>query len=267
MSEFGDPTQGFPYRYKPGDENDLDLIDIDFCLRARTIAELLSRYFRYDVEGLENLPDDGGALIVSPHSTVTVDGVLLAKAIFDWCGRIVRGLGDHTLFRLPHVREMVVRLGIVDGNPDNAHALLERGDLCFAMPGGGPEAYKSSARRYMIQWDGHLGFVRVALRAGVPIVPSVCIGAEDAVWMPINALEWGQKLLGTRFPLLVMGIGLGPLPLPVKFTAYLGEPISFDYEPDAADDDAVVKECHARVVEVVEQMIHDGLQRRVSLWS
>ncbi len=254
-----------PYRYTSGDEDNLDLLDVDYCLRARTIAEVVSRYFRYEVSGLENVPDEEAALVITPHSTITVDGFLLAKAIYDWTGRIPRGLGDHTLFGLPRIREMIVRLGVVDGNRENAARLLARGDLCFAMPGGGGEAFKSSARRYMLDWDGHAGFIRVVLRAGVPLVPAVCIGAEEAMWMPINALEWGRRLLGVRFPLL-LGIGLGPLPVPVKFTAYVGEPIRFDYGPEAADDDVIVRECHDQVVEIIKGMISDGLERRSSLW-
>jgi 1-acyl-sn-glycerol-3-phosphate acyltransferase len=266
MPEFGLPPEEQAYRYTPGDENNLDLLDIDFCLRARNVVQLLSKYFRYEVEGIENIPEDGPGLIVSPHSTITLDGFLLGMAIYDWNGRVCRGLGDHTLFRLPGIREMIIRLGVVDGNPRNALALFERGDLCFAMPGGGGEAFRSSARRYMLDWEGHAGFVRVAIRAGAPLIPTVCIGPEDAWWMPINALEWGQRLLGVRFPVF-LGLGLGPFPLPVKFNAYVGEPIWFDYEPEAAEDDEIVRDCHDHVVGIIEEMIREGLERRSSLWK
>lgn len=254
------------YHYSPGDENDLDLIDREFVERVLRAMRFAERYFRYEVHGLDNIPS-GPGLVISPHSAISIDGFLLGKAIHERYGRVVRGLTDHTMFKIPRVRDAVIRLGIVDGNRDNAVRLLRRGELCFAMPGGGDEAFKSSAKRYELLWEGHHGFVHVALRAGAPIIPSVCIGSDDALWMPFNSLEWGRRLFNARVP-IIPGIGiLGPLPFPVKFTAYVGEPIRFDHPPQAADDEDVVRRCHEQVVDVVERMTRDGLARRRSLWT
>jgi 1-acyl-sn-glycerol-3-phosphate acyltransferase len=254
------------YTYTQGDEHRLDLADPEFLGRMFRRMRIVERYFRYEVHGLERVPEQGRGLIISPHSAITIDGFLLGRAIFERLGRAPRGLTDHSIFRIPRVRDVAIRLGIVDGNRDNAVRLLERDELCFAMPGGGREAFKSSAKRYEILWEGHEGFVRVALRARAPIIPSVCIGADDALWSPFNSLELGRRLLNARVPIFP-GIGiLGPVPFPVKFTAYVGSPIVFAEPPEAAAEDAVVARCHRQVVSVVEAMTREGLKRRHSLW-
>jgi len=255
-----------PHQYRLGDENDLDLTDWDFVARAFRTVKWAERYFRYEVHGLDNMPSEGAGLIISPHSAITIDGFLIGMKIYQRDGRIPRGLTDHFMFKVPRVRDVVLRLGIVDGNRDNAVRLLERGELCFAMPGGGDEAFRSSAHRYQLRWGGHHGFVRVALQAGAPLIPTVCIGSDDTYWLPLDGMRAGRRLFGTRFPLL-LGFGLGPLPLPVKLTAYVGEPIQFDESgPAAADDDELVERCHAHVVNTIERMVRDGLAKRRSLW-
>jgi len=255
-----------PYVDRPGDEHELDLADEELIDRGLKAVKVAERYFRYELCGLDNVPSESGALIISPHSASAIEGFLLGLKIYQRDGRIPRGLTDHTVFKIPWMRDLTLRFGIVDGNRDNAVQLLERGELCFAMPGGGDEAFKSSAHRYELRWQGHDGFVRVALRAGAPIIPTVCIGADDIYWLPVDGMRAGRRLFGARFPLL-LGFGIGPLPLPVKLTAYVGEPIEFDERgAAAADDEQVVARCHARVVDIVEGMLSDGLARRRSLW-
>jgi 1-acyl-sn-glycerol-3-phosphate acyltransferase len=255
------------FSYQPGDKDDLDRFrpeEAEWVLKACTLFE---RYFRYEVRGLENIPE-GPAVVVMPHSTVTMDGFLLCKAIYDRYRRVTRGMADHSLFEIPLVRRLCVHMGVVDGTPQNAQGLLERGELIFVMPGGAREAWRSSAQRYQLLWEGHEGFIRVALRGGAPVVPAVCIGADDALWMPFHSLEWGERILGRRWPIFGgVGLGLLPIPLPVKMTTYVGPPIHFGEPPEAADDPKVVRRCHQQVVEAVEGMIARGLRARSSLWT
>lgn len=229
------------------------------------LGDVVQRYFRYEVHGLERVPARGPAVIVAPHSNLSLDSCLLAWAIQRRYGRLPKTIGDHVLFTTPLVRRMVEAVGGVDGTPENALGALTSGELLFVMPGGAKEAWRSSARRYLVDWDGHEGFVRVALRAGAPIIPTACIGADDALWLPINALDWGQRVLGRRLPLMP-GLGIGPLPLPVKLTAYVSEPLPMRDGPAAADDPAVVARIHAEVVRRTEALIGEGLRRRRSLW-
>ncbi|MBI2568530.1 MAG: acyltransferase family protein [Candidatus Schekmanbacteria bacterium] len=251
--------------YQSGDEHNIDAGPAELDARSLAICEWLERYFRYEVFGLENVPITGAGLIISPHSTVTVEAFFLGARIFRSCGRIPRGLSDHDVFRVPGMRSFFVSMGAVDGTQENGAALLARGELCFAMPGGAYEAWKPSSQKYRLFWDGHYGFVRLSLRARAPLIPTVCIGADDAYWLPVNSFVAGQRLLGIRAP-LVPPLGIGLLPFPVKMTAYVGAPITLPYPPEAADDQSIVERCHSEVVMRVEQMIQDGLQRRKSVW-
>lgn len=256
--------------YQEGDERRLDkLADLDSKVVQRVLRVMrgVQAYFRYEARGLENIPASGGGLLVMPHSLLTIDGMMLGVEILERRGRRVRALGDHQLFTIPGVREILLAMGTVDGRRDSAIAMLKDGNLCMVMPGGAREAWQPVHRRHDIVWDGHYGFIKVALRAGVPIIPSVCIGAAEAYWAPVHTLKWGQRVFRRRMPLLPpFGIGLTPVPIPVKCTGYVGEPIDLGYGPDAADDPEVVQRLHGQVVDVVRGMQADGLRRRNSLF-
>ena len=256
--------------YQPGDEHRLDMeadLDSKMVRRALRVMRGIGAYFRYEARGLEHIPASGGGLLVMPHTLLTIEGMLLGVEILDQCARRVRSLGDHQLFTIPGVREFLLAIGTVDGRRDSAIKLLQDGNLCMVMPGGAREAWQPFHRRHDIVWDGHYGFIKVALAAGVPIIPSVCIGAAEAYWAPVHTLEWGQRIFRRRMPLLPpFGIGLTMIPIPVKCTAYVGEPIDLGYGPDAADDREVVQRLHTKVVDIVRGMQADGLRRRRSLF-
>ncbi len=227
--------------------------------RAMRVVDRVAAYFRYEVEGCEHIPEEGGALIATPHTAVTIDGMLLGAEILRRRGRFVRALGDHQLMELPTIGELLTRLGAVDGRRENAMKILREGELCFVMPGGAREAWQPVHKRHRLTWDGHTGFVKVALRAQVPIVPAVTIGAAEAMWLPFHALDWGQRLLGRRWPLIPpLGIGLVPVPIPTKWTARIGAPIPVEHPPEAADDPQVVQTLHARVRDTVAGMLEEG---------
>jgi len=227
--------------------------------RGMRVLDRVAAYFRYEVEGSENIPDVGGALITIPHTTITIDGFLLGGEILKRRGRTVRALGDHQLFEMPGVGELVTRLGAVDGRPENAMKILRDGELCFVMPGGAREAWQPVHKRHDLTWDGRYGFIKVALRAQVPIIPAVTIGAAEALWLPFHSLNWGQRVLGRRWPLIPpLGVGLTPMPIPTKWTARIGTPIPLEHPPEAADDPEIVAALQARVRDAVAGMLQDG---------
>ncbi len=251
-----------PKLYRRGDEERLDLQDVRAITRWMPAMGLLKRYFNYSVQGLENIPETGPALITMNHGPVPVDVPLLGAAIYRSTGRLARGLTDHAVFKMPVMREMFMAVGAVDGRHDTAEALLSRGNLVIVMPGGAPEAFKPSSKAYQLYWYRRMGFARLAIRAQVPIIPAACIGIDDLYTVPLDMFETGRKLFRMRSVPFPLAWGRGPLPRRVRLTQYVGEPIHPQLPPEAADDDDAVLPFRDRVVEVMESMIADGLRDR-----
>ncbi len=157
-----------------------DKLDPRLIGQLQTLARPMVRYFRTEVEGLENLPWDSGCLCVSNHAVLGLDSAVLFAAVHERTGRMLRGLGEHVLFKLPLISHFFVRFGAVDGNRDNAVRLLRNGEWAICYPGGVNDSFKRPEDRYRLKWHNRLGYLRCALAAGVPIVPIAGIGIDDA---------------------------------------------------------------------------------------
>ncbi len=249
--------------YQPGDEDRLEPPSTEEAGWVMEWLALAERYHRYRIEGFEHVPAQGGALIVSFHALTVVDAFLLSRAIFLRDGRVVRGLTDKVMFRIPVVRDLFTTLGIVQGTQENALGLLADGQLAACMPGGGLEWSRSSKQAQQLRWGDHRGYARLAIRAGVPIVPTACPAADRAYYVPFDGWQagaWAKSLLGlSRVYPLPVGFGLlGPVPLPVRLTQHVAAPILPDVPPEAADDPIAVERLDARVRAVVSELLRRG---------
>jgi 1-acyl-sn-glycerol-3-phosphate acyltransferase len=247
--------------YATGDELRTDVLRLEPLLKTTWAFDLLKRYFHYEVQGLEKIPAFGPALLVMNHGLLVVDAVLLGLEMWRFTGRIIRFLGAHFLFQLPGLRRLFLTAGVVDGNPVTAADLLARGELAAVMPGGVPEACRTSDSRYELRWEGRTGFVSLALRTGVPIVPAFCIGCDD-MYHVFSSGRRLEDLLGLRGFQLPLFWGLGPLPLPAKLTHYVGDPIFCQKDPEAAEDPAKVNRLHRQVRQAMLRLRDDGLAKR-----
>ncbi len=248
--------------YRRGDQDRLDLQDPRAIERWMPWLALLRRWHHYEVHGLENIPRKGAALLTLNHGPVPVDAPLLGAAVYRETGRLPRALTDHLVFSMPVVRELFMALGAVDGRHDLAGSLLAQGNLVMVMPGGAPEAFKSTARAYDIYWRERTGFARLAIRQQVPVVPAACIGIDEMYTVPFDMFELGRRFLGVRSIPLPIAWGVGPLPRRVKLDHYIGEPIHPGVPAEAADDEAAVLEFRDRVVASMETLITHGLALR-----
>jgi 1-acyl-sn-glycerol-3-phosphate acyltransferase len=141
------------------------------------------RYFRGEVEGLENIPTDEPVLLVGNHSggTLIADTFVLAHAFYKHFGPQQRyhQLAHDLVFKAPGIRELVRRYGTVPANPENMRAALERKAALLVYPGGDHESYRPSWEANQVDFDGRSGFVRLALELGVRVVPVVAIGGQE----------------------------------------------------------------------------------------
>jgi 1-acyl-sn-glycerol-3-phosphate acyltransferase len=235
----------------------------------RPIAE---KWFRVDVRGVENIPAEGGALIVSNHSgTVPVDGLMTAVAIHDHAGRFLRPLGADLVFRLPVVSTLARKSGATLACNEDAERMLSGGELVGVWPEGFKGIGKPFSERYKLQRFGRGGFVSAAIRTGVPIVPTSVVGAEE-IYPLVGNIPSLARLLGVPYiPITPFFPLLGPLglvPLPSKWLIEFGEPIRTDeYDAGAADDPMLVFNVTDQVRESIQQTLYSLLMQRKSVFS
>ncbi|MFI2643436.1 lysophospholipid acyltransferase family protein [Streptomyces sp. NPDC018610] len=256
---------------------DVDDFGYDAELTDQVLMSLLrpvyEKYFRVDVKGVENIPKEGGALIVANHSgTLPLDGLMMQVAVHDHhpAGRHLRLLAADLVFVLPVVNELARKLGHTLACAEDAERLLGQGELVGVMPEGFKGIGKPFGDRYKLQRFGRGGFVSTALRQGVPIVPCSIVGAEEIYPMIGNAKTLARLLGIPYFPLTPTFPWLGPLgmvPLPTKWTIQFGEPIPTDgYPPEAAEDPMLMFNLTDQVREQIQHTLYKLLVQRRSVF-
>lgn len=252
--------------------------------RSETVVALmepiLNFYYRYwfrvEVEGLENVPSNGGALIVSNHSgALPPDAPMIMQAIRNEHSnpRPLYMLGENWFKGYPGVSMIVNKMGLVPAHRENAQRLLQdEGQLAVVFPEGQKGSRKVYWQRYKLRRFGRGGFVRTAIRARVPIVPVALIGAEEA--MPIFAhLKLLQKLSGLiYFPLTPsfphFGLLAPLLYLPSKFKIRFMEPIDMsEYPVETIEDPAEIQLISERIRGRIQQQLDEMLDARESVWT
>ena len=225
------------------------------------VEPLAEKWFRLEVRGIENIPAEGGALLVANHSgTVPIDGVITGYAVKKYSGRNLRPLGADLVFALPFVGQMARKVGATLACTADAERLLTTGELAGVWPEGFKGIGKPFAERYKLQRFGRGGFVSSAMRAQVPIVPVSIVGAEE-IYPLVGNVPSLARLLGIPYlpitPFFPLLGPLGMIPLPSKWIIEFGEPIRTDaYEPEAADDPMLLFNVTDQVRETIQQTLY-----------
>jgi 1-acyl-sn-glycerol-3-phosphate acyltransferase len=240
----------------------------------QTLVEFFYRYwFRAEVEGIENVPSTGGALIVSNHSgALPPDAAMLAKAIREEHPhpRPLNITVEHFFKGYPGFSALLPKLGCVAAHPANVHRLLsDEEQLVLVFPEGRKGTAKLYKDRYRLRRFGRGGFVEAAMRARTPIVPVCVVGAEEAapVFAQIGLLKRVTGLLyfpiTPTFPHFGLAGMLGYLP--AKFKLRFLEPIEFG-EGDSHEDKALVQTVAHEVRARIQENLWDMLATRRSVW-
>ena len=237
------------------------------------VRPLYEKYFRVEVKGIENIPTDGGALIVANHSgTLPLDGVMMQVAVHDNhpAGRHLRLLAADLVFMLPVVNELARKAGHTLACAEDAERLLERGELVGVMPEGFKGIGKPFSERYKLQRFGRGGFVSTALRQGAPIIPCSIVGSEE-IYPMITDVKLLARVLGLPYfpitPLFPLAGPVGLIPLPSKWHITFGEPIeTADYDESAADDPMVTFDLTDQVRETIQQTLYQLLTKRRNMF-
>jgi 1-acyl-sn-glycerol-3-phosphate acyltransferase len=245
----------------PQNEYGVDPFGLDLEFAKAAVAPMLwlyKTYFRVQTHGIEKVPA-GPLLLVANHSgQLPIDGAMIGCSMLVEAEppRVPRAMVEKWAPTLPFVAPFFARIGQVVGTPENCRRLLAAGETIIVFPEGVRGLNKLWDRRYQLQEFG-LGFMRLALETRVPIVPVAVVGAEEQS-VALFDFKAGAKMLG--FPSLPVTLTGVPLPLPVKYHLYFGEPMRFGGNPD--DEDSELERKVREVKAQIQAMINRGLEER-----
>lgn len=206
-------------------------------------------------EGVHRIPH-GAALLVGNHGVLGYESPFFFERLYSLAGRLPIGLADRWFFRVPGLRELLVRVGGAYGSAANGLAALRRGELVVCYPGGAREVLKGERDKYRCLWERSIGYVRLALATGAPIVPFAAAGVDDTFRVLTHLRGSGNALMGeAKYDLPVVW---GPRPVPLWFR--IGEPIAVPAGVRAKDKDAILA-IHEGVWTRTQAMV-DDLTRR-----
>lgn len=223
------------------------------------LRPFLKTYHRSEVHGLENVPP-GGVLVVSNHSggLFAMDVPVFAADFYEKYGydRPIYTLGFDLIFVGP-TADFFKKTGFIPANHENADEALRTGGVVIVFPGGDYDVYRPTTARNTIDFGGRTGYIRAALNAGVPIVPSVSIGGQESqIYLSrgtgVAKLLRLDKLLRAKILPISVGFPFGlsavlpvNIPLPTKIVTKVLEPIDivalFGEDPDIDEVDAHVR--------------------------
>ena len=247
---------------------------------ARPLLEMASTgYFRSEFRGVENVPRHTNFLCVANHSggPLLPDVFLMAARWWSLFGieKPAYALVHDLPFRVPGVRDLLVRLGALRASRGNARRVLDLGATLLVYPGGEQEALRSFRNRNRIDFRGRTGFIEVAIETGTPILPVVNVGGHE-VYITLFSSRFLARVSGLeqRLGLKTLPINLGLpwgiwptgflpyLPLPAKITYQIGKPIYVPRDPERARDRRYVAEVYTELTDTMQKMVNQLARER-----
>jgi 1-acyl-sn-glycerol-3-phosphate acyltransferase len=262
-------------------EQDIRRGDVDAYGRSESMRALARRvydpmykyWFRAEWEGLEHIPREGGALLVANHAgAIPADAPVIMHGIEQELRRPVYGLAENLFRAIPFVGTMWSRLGGVAAHPDNAFRLLhDDRQLVLVFPEGTKGTGKTYRDRYKLHRFGRAGFVEIAMRSGVPVIPIAVVGNEEAMPIMFKSRRVAALLNIPYAPITANMLAFGPLGagiyLPAKFRIRVLPPVHFDVAPDQERyPRAQVMDESDFIRDAIQDALYEMLRARRSVW-
>jgi 1-acyl-sn-glycerol-3-phosphate acyltransferase len=249
---------------------------------------LCKYYFRLETSGWERLPEQP-SLLIGNHSggSLTMDAWTF---VFDWwrrfgTERVLHATAHDVLMAAPGLGDYFRAVGVIPASRQGVSAVLGAGYDVIIWPGGDVDAMRSWRRRDEAVLGGRMGFVRTAIRLGVPIVPVATVGGHDTVFV-LSEGRWiangldrvsglKKKLRGSQLP-IVLGIPFGltietiptHLPLPAKIRTELLDPVHVDHDPERVNDRDYVNSIYLEVESAIQTAMNRlAKQRRFPIFA
>jgi 1-acyl-sn-glycerol-3-phosphate acyltransferase len=262
-------------------ERDIRRGDVDAYGRSENMRALARRvydpvykyWFRAEWEGLEHIPREGGALLVANHAgAIPADAPVIMHGIEQELQRSVYGLAENLFRAIPVVGTMWSRLGGVAAHPDNAFRLLhDDHQLVLVFPEGTKGTGKTYRDRYKLHRFGRAGFVEIAMRSGVPVIPIAVVGNEEAMPIMFKSRRIAALLNIPYAPVTANMLAFGPLGagiyFPAKFRIRVLPPVHFGVTSNQERyPRAQVMDEAERIRDTIQDALYDMLRRRRSVW-
>ncbi len=252
--------------------------DWKFLDRQRFFWNLVcDHYFRMEVHGWHRLPDDPSLLVgIHASGTLPMDAWTLC---FEWTrrfgsDRVLHGTAHDGLFALPGVGEYFKKLGALPAGPEAVTAAFDAGHDVIVWPGGDLDALRPWTKRDRVVLGGRVGFIRQAIRSGVPIVPVATVGGPDTMFVLSDGRRLAKaiglkRLLRSEVLPITFGMPLGifqtmlpAIPFPAKIRTEFLEPVEVDHDPDRAEDRRYLKIKYREVERRIQQGVDRLAKRR-----
>ena len=240
---------------------------------------LMNRYFRLEIDGWDRLPDEP-CLLVGVHSggPLTMDAWTVIMAWWRQFGetRALHGTAHDVLMNAPVLGQYFRRLGTISPSRDNIQAAFDRGDDVILWPGGELDCYRSWLDRDKAVLGGRKGFIRMAMRAGVPIVPVATVGGHDTLFVLSEGrglaklLNLKERMRSDVAPVTFswpfgLALHLTPfqhVPLPAKIRTQILDPVYLDADPARLDDQEYVEAMYDDVEARIQVAMDELAERR-----
>lgn len=223
----------------------LNADDLLYKVFPRLFMEILKKYFRVEVEGIENIPTTGPIIIAPNHSGFTaMDAMVLAYVLQEQTSRVPRVLTHHLWFLTEKTALPAQKLGFVEATFENGVSYLKKKQMIVIFPEGEHGNFKPTSKRYQLQ-EFKRGFIRMALATGATIVPTAILGAEET-HINLRKLKFSKFLRG-----LVLPLPLNVIPLPAKWKIIFEKPVTLPFGPEKINDSEL---CHDLAFEIQENL-------------
>ena len=242
-------------------------------------------YFRVETDGWNNIPKTGNVLLIGSHNggLAAPDTVMMT---YDWFRQFGPNRSAYALMEpkiwqvLPGLARLATQVGTIQPHPDMAIAALRRGASLLIYPGGAQDVFRPYSLRNAIYFGGHRGFIKLALREEVPIIPLISHGAHSTLIVLADIYPQLKQLHEAGLPWLFgvdpgvcpiylglpWGIAIGPwpnIPLPIKLHTRVCRPILFDrYGDKAAHDHDYVNDCYNKVCALMQHELDQLVQEK-----
>ena len=252
--------------------------DVAFLGGILPFMAILARYFDAEVSGLEHVPSSGPALLVGNHSggILTPDTTAFFVAWYRQRGldSPLVALAFDAAFGVPGFRTLMRKIGEVPANRENTSRALDEGLPVLVYPGGDHEVFRPWTERNRIDFAGRTGFLKLALRKRVPVIPVVSHGGHDSTiiltrgefigrWLGLDRIRTRAFPVALQIPWGVSVAGLPGIPLPAKITTRVLAPMAWSHLPaEAADDPGTLQRCYAEITGVMQETLNSLAEER-----